>query len=136
MATVTRSYGDALGVPNMDISVAGGSYTAGTAVQTGIGRRIQAFKITPVSGATFTSDMGVGGAVEAILKVVSQNATILAYQVETGANGIMSLFVEGNSWTSTTDFYSLQLAIQALVTVNGLGLATATVTGATNLKLA
>ena len=134
MATVTRVNGNSGGVPGVDVAYAS-TYVSGTLVQTGLGKRITAFKILPNAGTTFFADMGVGGAVEAILRTVADKATIVAYQVQSGANGQMALIVEGNGWLPDTDYVELQNAIQALTSVNGLALTTVAVTAANGIKL-
>jgi hypothetical protein len=81
-------------------------------INTGIASPIQAFKITGTNG-NLAAELGRGtdgtpGAVETILKVVSANSTVIAYQVD--SNSQLSIITERSSDTAAT----LQSAIQAL----------------------
>lgn len=131
MAIVTRVNGDSTGVPGSDVGVYG-AYVGGTMIQTGIGKRVTAYKILTGGATTFVADFGVGGAVEAVLRVVSQNATVIAYQGETANSTPLSVFVEASSW----DDAGLQAAIRALGTVNSLDLSAATAVSTGGLRLA
>jgi len=134
MAIVTRYNGDASGVPGVDVGYKG-AYTAGTIVATGIGKRISALRIAQ-AGVDLSGELGVGGAVEAILQVVATNATILAFQCESGAGGALSVLVEGNSWLTETALRDAVRALGATVGVGPVSVTTATATWAQGLKLA
>lgn len=130
---ITRSNGDSMGVENMDIGIRdqSGFSSLGTIISTGVGKEIGAFKIlvkntggasaidlhgtqtkdpytgtvtNGTSGATTTpSEMQVNGVVEAILKVLSQKVTVLAYQVENDTSGQISVIFEQTAAWSNTD---------------------------------
>jgi hypothetical protein len=117
---LTRSHGDSGGVTNMDIGIDDQSLASslGTVISTGVGKEIGAFKILVknnsgtavdlhgtmttdlytntvlVTGNSIASQMQTGGVVEAILKVLSQKVTILAYQVNNDATGQISVIFE------------------------------------------
>lgn len=91
---------------------------AGTAAPAGvttnfIGPAFQFFSLD--LGAALTTQMNIGGAVEAAIKCMTQLSTIQMYQVE-AADGLMSvcLYPVG-AWTAS----DLQVALRALGTVNG-----------------
>ena len=114
---VTRVSGDSQLVVNV-----GDGYTRNANAQvinTGIASPITAFKITTL-GITANlanelkgpSGAGVTGAVDTLLKVVSSNASVLAYQVDAvGATAQLSVIVERSGWDSDT---SLQTVIRSL----------------------
>ena len=65
------------------------------------------------------SGAGVTGAVDTLLKVVSSNASVLAYQVDaSGSTAQLSVIVERSGWDSDT---SLQSVIRALGPVGSAG---------------
>jgi len=119
---VTRVSGDSQLVVNV-----GDGYTRNANAQiinTGIASPITAFKITTL-GITANlanelkgpSGAGVTGAVDTLLKVVSSNASVLAYQVDAvGATAQLSVIVERSGWDSDT---SLQSVIRALAVASG-----------------
>jgi hypothetical protein len=119
---VTRVSGDSQLVVNV-----GDGYTRNANAQvinTGIASPITAFKITTL-GITANlanelkgpSGAGVTGAVDTLLKVVSANASVLAYQVDAvGATAQLSVIVERSGWDSDT---SLQSVISALAVSTG-----------------
>jgi hypothetical protein len=121
---VTRVSGDSQLVVNV-----GDGYTRNANAQvinTGIASPITAFKITTL-GITANlanelkgpSGAGVTGAVDTLLKVISSNASVLAYQVDaTGATAQLSVIVERSGWDSDT---SLQSVIRALGPVGSAG---------------
>ena len=98
MAIVTRVNGDAKGVVNVDFD---------SMVATGLTKRPTAFKITATADldtantvvdgvVTVAADeRRAGGAVEAILRVISQRATIVMYQVD---GDQLSVLVEAHGW--------------------------------------
>ena len=119
---VTRVSGDSQLVVNV-----GDGYTRNANAQvnkTGIASPITAYKISTL-GITANlanelkgpSGAGVTGAVDTLLKVVSSNASVLAYQVDaTGATAQLSVIVERSGWDSDT---SLQSVIRGLAVASG-----------------
>ena len=94
MANVTRYNGDSQGVVNVDRS-RGDVATSGL-VSTGIGKHPTIYKI---GGASFAAELGVGGAVEQIIRTLQVAATTIAYQV----NGTqLAVIVEATGWTDAT----------------------------------
>ena len=87
-------------------------------INTGINSPIEAYKITTL-GITANlanelkgpSGAGVDPAVHTLLKVISANATILAYQVDAaGSTAQLSVITERSSWADA----DLQVAVRAL----------------------
>lgn len=168
---VTRVNGDSQGIENMDIGIKdpSGYSSLGHVISTGIGKQVGAFKILvlnnsavaqnlcgtqtkdPYTGTvtngtngltTTPSETQIGGVVEAILKVLEQKVTVLAYQVGNGTGGTVAvdggsavtnqisvIFEQTAAWASANDSSSaptvplndygavvlgLQQAIQAL----------------------
>ena len=117
MAIFQRVNGNTGGVFNTG---AGYSTANATIINTGIAPPITAYKIgTFGSTANLaaelqgTSGAGVNGAVETLLTLIAQQATILAYQVDAaGSSAQLSVITERSGWT---DAY-LQANIQALAT--------------------
>jgi hypothetical protein len=93
MAIQKRYNGDSQGTVNVDRSRA----DAGPAqiISQGIGKHISVLKIT---GADFTAELGVGGAVEAILRTLQVKASTLAYQVTATQ---LAVIVEASGWGVT-----------------------------------
>ena len=120
MAIFTRSNGDAQGVVNVDVGTAGTGI--GTIISTGIGKHPTMYLIDTGS-ATLVGKLGANSAVEAILRTVTQIATVIAYQVEDDSSGEMRVLVESTGWTGS----DLQTAIQALATVDSCNLSSTTV---------
>jgi len=122
MAIFTRTNGNAQNVVNTgNVGVSQASESVGAVISTGIGKPVQAFSIN--SNVAFTSAVGTGQAVEAILRVVGINSTLLAYQVDSAGiggitNGLISVIVEESSWNAT----DLQANIVALGTVSTVNL--------------
>ena len=114
MAIFTRTAGDAKGVVHVDTGVAGAGI--GTIISTGLVRRPTIYKLD-TGTVDIRGEMGVGGAVEAILKVVATQATIVAYQVEDDNSGEMRVMVEATGWTAS----ELQVAVRALGASVGAG---------------
>jgi hypothetical protein len=77
-------------------------------------------------GAAPTSQLGVNGAISAVLQCLEQQATVMIYSVAATTNvtnmSVASYPLDG--WTAAT----LQVAIRALGTVNGYDLSGAAVT--------
>lgn len=130
MAIFTRTNGDAAGVVNVDVGTHGAGI--GGIVSTGIARRPTAYNI--VANVDLRSETVTGGAVEAIFRVVTQKASMLAYQVENDTSGQVSVLVEGSGWTDS----DLQAALVALGSVGAgpVSLAGTTVVSTGGLKLA
>jgi hypothetical protein len=122
MAVFTRTNGNAQNVVSVgNVALSTEASTLGTIVSTGIGKPIRAFSVN--SNVALTTALGTGEAVEAILGVFGQKATLLAYQVSSAGiggvtNGLVSVVVEDNSWTTT----DLQANIVALGTVSSVNL--------------
>ena len=70
------------------------------------------------SAQSLANELGVNGAVEGILKAISANVTVLAYQIEAGSSGNISLLLEGAAGLSSTDA-GIASAIQTIVSGNG-----------------
>ena len=119
MPTFERIHGDAgLVVSVGNVAIHTEAATAGQVVSTGIGKPPSFFTISNV--ASMSDALGTGEAIEEILKVVSERATVLAYQVN---DTVLSLALEGADWTTT----NLQSNIRALGSnVNGTGFSTVT----------
>jgi hypothetical protein len=112
---VTKVHGSSAGVNNVG---SGQSFANAAIINTGIAPPITAYKITAL-GATANlaaelddpSGAGVVGAVETLMKVITNNASVLAYQVDpNGSTAQLSVITERSSWTDS----DLQVAIRAL----------------------
>jgi hypothetical protein len=112
---VTKVHGSTAGVNNVG---SGQSFANAAIINTGIASPITAYKITTL-GVTANlaaelddpSGAGVVGAVETLLKVITTNASVLAYQVDSaGSTAQLSVLVERSSWTDA----DLQVSIRAL----------------------
>jgi hypothetical protein len=113
---VTKVHGSSAGVNNVG---SGQSFANAAIINTGIASPITAYKITAL-GITANlaaelddpSGAGVVGAVETLMKVISTNASVLAYQVDSsGSTAQLSVIVERSGWDSDT---SLRDSIRAL----------------------
>lgn len=80
-------------------------------ISTGIGKPVQCFRILSNS-ASFATELGTGEAVEAALRVLGLQSTLLVYQINTVA---ISTMIEESAWTAT----DLQANLQALGTAVG-----------------
>ncbi len=124
MAVFTRTNGNAQNVVSVgNVALSTEASTLGTIVSTGIGKPIRAFSVN--SNVALTTALGTGEAVEAILGVFGQKATLLAYQVSSAGiggvtNGLISVVVEDNSWT-TTDLTANIVALGTVSSVNLTG---------------
>jgi hypothetical protein len=120
MAIVTRTNGDAHGVVHQDVGISGTGI--GGIIATGLTKRPTAYKIVATGAGPAAQDlrgeMGPNGAVEAILRVVAQAATITMYQVEDDASGTISVLVEGSGWATDV---ALRDAVRALGAAAGVG---------------
>ena len=110
MAIFTRTNGDAAGVTQVD---AGRSFANAVIINTGIAAPLTAYKIAAITGtgagqANLAAELTTGGAVETILRTLSANATILAYQVD--SNSQISVLTERSAWSAA----DLQTVIRAL----------------------
>ena len=143
MAVFTRINGDAGGVMNSD---QGRTFANATIINTGIAAPLAAYKITlPTTGAqgNLAAEQVTGGAVETLLRIVSGNATVLAYQTDTaGASSQLSVLVERSGWASDT---VIQTNIRNTTAGDGAGnigavanvwVGAATVTSTGGIKLA
>jgi hypothetical protein len=104
MAIQTRVSGDAQAVVNVGTATKNANAVI---INTGIASPITAYKVTGMGG-NLAAELTVGGAVETVLRAVSGNATVLAYQVD--SNSQISVLTE-RSAVSAAD---LQLVIRAL----------------------
>jgi len=120
MAIQTRTHGDVLPVFAIDTLGGPGYATTGVPVQIA-GPKLEFFSLD--LGADAAGQLGTGGAVEAVIRCITQLATTHFYQVE-ASSGAMSIAVYPvAAWTAGT----LQTAIQGLGTVNTYDLSGATV---------
>lgn len=119
MAVFTRVNGDAGGVVQVD---AGRNLANGVVINTGIAAPLTGYKIT--ASANLSNDLVTGGAVETVLRTLSGNATVLAYQVD-GTK--LSVLVERSGWASDT------VAQASLAALGNVGVASAiTITATTS----
>jgi hypothetical protein len=129
MAVFTRVNGDAAGVVNVD---AGRSLANAVIINTGIAAPLTAYKVTFGNGNIGGSELVTGGAVETALRAISGNATVLAYQADTGSQ--LSVLVERSGWVSDA------VLQQNLINLGNIGVASAawvtTVTSTGGIKLA
>lgn len=122
MAQFSRVNGDSSGVAVYDVGVYVNGTTSG-AVGTPIqpqGPKLQFLEID--LQADPTAQFGVGGAIEAVLRTVTQMSTLHMYQFN--SDGMGKVVIYPVSGQTAAD---LQTAIQALGTVNTFNLAVATV---------
>ena len=113
MAVFTRTNGTASAVVSVgNIALSTEASSANVLISTGIGKPVQAFAIN--SNVSMTTELGTGEGVEAILRTIGINSTLLAYQVGTAnngsvTNGLLSVLIEDSAWDTT----SLQANIRA-----------------------
>jgi len=135
MAIQTRYAGDAQGINNVDAKTDG---TLGTIIATGLTKNPTAIKIVlggAVQQAFTVVDSATGGAVEAILRQIAIDSTIVMYQVDTNQ---LSVLVEATGNTTTaigTRIASLGNASASLGQGNVWANVT-TVTSTTGFKIA
>jgi hypothetical protein len=100
-----KVHGNSAGLNNLEN---GQSFANAVIINTGIAPPIQAYKITTL-GVTANlaaelgepSGAGLVGAVETLIKTISTNASILAYQVDsTGSTAQLSVITERSGWTA------------------------------------
>ena len=111
------------------------SYGGAGSVQQNLGASVAFFLITAKNGSASARDLrtqtGSGGAIEAIFRNLPQG--ILAYFITNDNSGVISIVVDGvNAPTAA----SLQSALQALGTVNGMDISGTTVTLGTSFVVA
>jgi hypothetical protein len=122
MAVFTRTNGNAQNVVSVgNIAFSTEASSLGVPISTGIGKPIQAFSVN--ANVALTTALGTGEAVEAILRTIGLNSTLLAYQVSSAGiggvtNGLVSVIVEESSWNAT----DLEANIVALGTVSSVNL--------------
>ena len=129
MAVFTRVNGTAEAVVHVDIADRPLQASTGIIISTGIGKHPTMFKID-ADANVLSNQLGTGGAVETILRVIATNAVIIAYQVEGSGSDEMRVLCEASSWNNGSTAYDLQLAIRAIGTTGApaISLATAVVT--------
>ena len=131
MAVFTRVNGTAEAVVHVDIADRPLQASTGIIISTGIGKHPTMFKID-ADANVLSNQLGTGGAVETILRVIATNAVIIAYQVEGSGSDEMRVLCEASSWNNGSTAYDLQLAIRAIGTTgapaSSISLATAVVT--------
>ena len=112
MAIQTRYAGDAQGINNVDAKTDG---TLDTIVATGLTKNPVALKITTLTGSLTAAESGTGGPVEAILRSIAIDSTVVMYQVSSDR---ISVLVEatgaGSSDGTTTAAAAIQARIRAL----------------------
>lgn len=122
MAVFTRTNGNAQNVVSVgNIALSTEASSLGVPISTGIGKPIQAFSVN--ANVALTTALGTGEAVEAILRTIGINSTLLAYQVSSAGiggvtNGLLSVVIEDSSWNAT----DLEANIVALGTVSSVNL--------------
>lgn len=117
MATVTKANGDSQVVVNVGDSLTRNANAV--IINTGIASPIKAYKITTLGiTANLANELkgpslaGLNGAVDTLLRTITSNATVLAYQVDTNSTTAqLSVIVERSGWGSDAD---LQAAIRTL----------------------
>lgn len=121
MAIVTRTAGDAQGVNNVDLATDG---TLGTIVATGLTKNPTALKITSV-GTLSSDDSATGGIVEAILRQIAVDSTIVMYQVDTDRISVLVEATGSNDAAKQTRIRALGVPANAAVvsSTNGFKLA-------------
>jgi hypothetical protein len=111
---VTRVHGDAHGVAVVDVDQkASGAITAAMLHSTLFRKpSVMALVVKDVhnNAVDISNELDTNEAIEAILKVVANTASMLAYQVEADTSGQISLMFEGSAITAA----QLQVAIRAM----------------------
>ena len=141
MAGFTRTHGDAQPVFAMDVQngpVAPTTAADGTTTNF-IGPAMDFFSFD--LGAAPTAQLGVSGAIAAVLQSLEQLSTVMIYSVSATANatnmsvGLYPVGAYGETALGTAAF-NIQTAIRALGTVNSYSLAGALVSGAASTATA
>lgn len=128
MAVFTRVNGTSQAVVHVDIADRPSQASTGIIISTGIGKHPTMFKFEV--NAVLGDQLGTGGAVETILRVIATNAVVIAYQVEGSGSDEMRVLCEASSWDDGSTDYDLELAIRAIGTTGAppISLSTTTVT--------
>lgn len=136
MAIQTRYAGDAQGVNNVDSNTTG---ALGTIIATGLTKNPTAIKIVlgaPGAAQAFTAtDSATGGAVEAILRQIAIDSTIVMYQVDATQLSVLVEAIGNTTAAVATRIQSLGNASASLGQGNIWANAT-TVTSTTGFKIA
>ena len=115
MAGFSRANGDVNGVVNVDIQDAAQT-SVGVPINVA-GPKLDFFSID--LGGNISSQLGTGGAIEAVINCIQQKAVVYVYQATGNDNQVLSVAVYPvGAWT-TSDLYD---AIDAMGTVNGFNL--------------
>lgn len=130
MAKFQRVNGDSNGIVNYDISIHGEA-SVGKIISNAIGKHPFCFKV--VGGASFATEMGVGGAVETLLRVIQTASTTNMYQVD---GNQVSILVEATGFPTEAAVTALVQAIPASATDTGYDFSSTVVTWADGFKLA
>jgi len=137
MPIVTRVNGTAYGVVHVDTAAVVPGDQSAAVIHAVTGRKPTFMAIVVKNGSAealdISNEFDAGESIEAILRVVAQTASILAYQVE-AAGGQISVMFEGSSITAA----DLETAVRALGTevgANTLDVSGSTVTDV-GMKLA
>ena len=133
MAIQTRYAGDAQGINNVDAKTDG---TLTTIIATGLTKNPTAIKVLLGKSQSFAiTDSATGGPVEAILKQIAIDSTIVMYQVDTDRLSVLVEATGGTDSTIGTRIATLANASSTLGTGNVWANA-ATVTSTTGFKIA
>ena len=136
MAIQTRYAGDANGINNVDAKYDG---TLGTIIATGLTKNPTAIKVllgAPGAAQTFAAgDSATGGPVEAILRQIAIDSTIVMYQVDTDR---LSVLVEATGGTQSVIAARIATLANASATIGtgNIWANAATVTVSQSFKLA
>lgn len=115
MAIQTRYAGDAQGVNNVDATTDG---TLGTIIATGLTKNPLALRVALVGQTFVAGDSATGGPVEAILKQIAVDSTVVMYQVDAGALSVLVEATGSNAATIQTRVQTLGNASTTLGTGN------------------
>lgn len=136
MAIFTRTAGDAQGVNNVDTNTTG---ALATIIATGLTKNPLALKLTlgtPGAQQAFVAgDSATGGPVEAILRQIAVDSTIVMYQVDTNQLSVLVEATGSDAATIQTRVRTLGNASTTLGTGNVWANAI-TVTSSTGFKIA
>ena len=115
MAIQTRYAGDAQGVNNVDATTDG---TLATIIATGLTKNPLALRVALVGQTFVAGDSSTGGPVEAILKQIAVDSTVVMYQVDAGALSVLVEATGSNAATIQTRVQTLGNASTTLGTGN------------------
>ena len=138
---VTKVHGNSAGVNNVG---SGQSFANAAVINTGIASPIAAYKIgtlgvTANLAAELQDPSGAGlvGAVETMLKIISANATVVAFQVDAaGSSAQLSVITERSSWADSDLHVSIRALGGNIGAYGNVFPALATVTSTGGIKLA